>query len=37
MAQGSRGALDALFGEQPGNGESTRPAAPASLDDLFKK
>jgi hypothetical protein len=37
MAQGRRGALDALFGEQPGSGESAGPAAPASLDDLFKK
>ena len=41
MAQASRGALDALFSNQPGSaqpgGESAKPAPPASLDDLFKK
>jgi hypothetical protein len=42
MAQASRSALDALFagqaaGQSGGGGESTEPARPASLDDLFKK
>ena len=42
MAQPGRSALDALFSnqpaaEQPADGESAKPAAPASLDDLFRK
>jgi hypothetical protein len=36
MAQASRGALDALFGNPPGDGESAQPAKPSLLDDLFK-
>lgn len=36
MAQASRGALDALFAGQAGDGDAA-PAPPASLDDLFKK
>lgn len=34
VAHASRGALDALFADQPGE---PKPAPPASLDDLFKK
>jgi ribosomal protein L40E len=37
MAQASRSALDALFGEPPDAGEPTRPSPPDLLDDLFKK
>ncbi|MBS1137533.1 MAG: hypothetical protein H6R11_1487 [Proteobacteria bacterium] len=37
MAQASRSALDALFGEKSGDEESARPAKPNLLDDLFKK
>jgi len=42
MAQASRSALDALFGEksrgqQPGDEESAKPAKPNLLDDLFRK
>jgi hypothetical protein len=42
MAQASRSALDALFGErsggkQPDGKESAKPAKPNLLDDLFKK
>jgi hypothetical protein len=37
MAQASRSALDALFGEPPEAGEPTRPSPPDLLDDLFKK
>jgi len=42
MAQASRSALDALFGEksggkQPGGEASAQPAKPNLLDDLFRK
>ena len=42
MAQASRSALDALFGEksggkQPDGEESAKPAKPNLLDDLFRK
>lgn len=41
MAQVSRGALDVLFSNQSGtaqvDSESGPPAAPGSLDDLFRK
>jgi len=37
MAQASRGALDALFANQPGSGEASKAAKPSLLDDLFKK
>jgi hypothetical protein len=36
MAQASRGALDALFAGKP-DAEPGTPAAPESLDDLFRK
>ena len=42
MAKPGRSALDALFSSKPAagqsaDGESTKPAPPSSLDDLFKK
>jgi len=37
MVQAGRGALDALFGAQPGDGEAPKAAKPSLLDDLFKK